>query len=123
MSKEHSIQPLQIKPKTANSASVPKNTQKRICHLCLEEYETLKGGLISHSFPGRFLIKKSAKSLSLTFSVLVEKLRIVIWHIFFEETTKVKNFLRLSQLLPFKELQNHISTTHDMKHPTFSYYN
>ena len=46
------MKPMQIKTKTA------RNTPPRICHLCLAEYGTLEGGLISDSFSGRFLKTK-----------------------------------------------------------------
>ena len=67
--------------------------------LCESILSCCKGALIAESFSIWLKPpKKSAKKYPVHYSLKEKMLRIVIWHLFLEIWTKVKNFLRWSHL-------------------------
>jgi len=142
----HDINSLQIRTNAVISASVPNLPKvQKICHLCLEEYGTLKD-LQNHistdhnlSHPTTYYSNSTSgyctswqKSTLLNSDSLLQDMNSlqirtnnVISSSSVPNLPKVQRIchLCLEEYGTLKDLQNHISTVHNLSHPTTYYSN
>jgi len=137
---------LQIRTNAVISASVPNLPKlvQRICHLCLEEYGTLKD-LQNHistthnlSHPTTYYSNSTSgystswqKSTVLNTDSLLQEMNSLQIRTNCESSASVPNLPKVQKIChlclevygTLKDLQNHISTTHNLSHPTTYYSN